>query len=123
MFEVSVNGKAEKADVSFYTAWLYENEFHADLISDFYGVQDLTPIASDGEEGLRVDFTKVNWNAAMRVLWAALKTASQSTPPYPEWMKATRGVDTYTLRAQLDEAIADCFFRPGAAGEEAGEEG
>jgi hypothetical protein len=115
MFEVSVNGKTEKADVSFYTAWLYENEFHADLISDFYGVQDMSPIASSDGDSYKVDFTKVNWMAATRVLWAALKTASQSTPPYPEWMKSTRGVDTYTLRQQLDEAIADCFFRPGTA--------
>ena len=118
MFEVSIDGKAVKADVSFYTAWLYENEFHADLISDFYGVQDMTPIASEGDGGFKVDFTKVNWTAAMRVLWAAVKTADQSAPSYAAWMKATRGVDTYTLRQQLDEAIADCFFRPEAQGEE-----
>lgn len=119
MFEVSVNGKVEKADVSFYTAWLYENEFHADLISDFYGVQDMTPIASEEDGGFRVDFTKVNWMAATRVLWAALKTVKQSTPSYTDWMKKARGVESYTLRQQLDEAIADCFFRAGAAEEEA----
>ena len=121
MFEVSVNGKMVKADVSFYTAWIYENEFHADLISDFYGVQDMSPIATEGEGGYKVDFTKVNWMAATRVLWAAIKTVSASAPSYGAWMKKTRGIDSYTLRQQLDEAIADCFFRPEAGGEEAEE--
>lgn len=119
MFEVSIDGKQVNADVTFFTAWLYENEFNANLISDFYGVQDMQPVASGEGDEFRVDFTKVNWNAAIRVLWAALKTADQSTPPYMSWVKQASGVDSYTLRQQLDEAIADCFFRPGASEEEA----
>lgn len=118
MFEVSIDGKTVKAEVTFYTAWLYENEFSKDLISDFYGVQDMSPVMSmDGDE-FKVDFTKVNWIAATRVLWAAVKTVSQATPPYAEWMKKTQGVDTWTVRQKLDEAITECFFRTEAAGEE-----
>lgn len=122
MFKVSIDGKQVKADVTFYTAWLYEAEFGKDMISDFYGVQDSNPIFSmDGEDVVRIDFTKVSWLAATRVLWAAVKTASKSTPGYEQWMKGTKGVDTWTLRQQLDEAISDCFFRTQAAGEEAEE--
>lgn len=119
MFEVSINGKKVKAEVSFYTAWLYENEFGKDLISDFYGVQDFTPIVDvEGGDMVKVDFTKVNWLAATRALWAAMKTASDKTAPYREWMKKTSGVDTWELRRQLDEAITECFFRSEPAEEE-----
>lgn len=122
MFEVSIDGKKVKANVSFYTAWLYENEFGKDLISDFYGIQDFTPVIDvEGEDVVKVDFTKVSWLAATRVLWAAVKTANEKTPAYREWMKKTEGVDTWTLRMQLDEAISECFFRAEAAGEEASE--
>ena len=121
MFEVSIDGKQVKAEVTFYTAWLYEAEFGKDLISDFYGVQDLTPIVSADNDEFKVDFTKVNWLAATRVLWAAIKTAKASTPAYQEWMRKTQGVDTWTVRQKLDEAITECFFRAEAAGEEVSE--
>lgn len=120
MFKVEIDGKQVKADVTFYTAWIYEAEFGKDLISDFYGVQDTSPIFSmEGDDVVKVDFTKVSWLAATRVLWAAIKTATKSTPAYEQWMKGTKGVDTWTLRQQLDEAISDCFFRSEAAAEEA----
>lgn len=121
MFEVSIDGKPVKAEVTFYTAWLYEAEFCKDLISDFYGVQDLNPVISMDDEEFSIDFTKVNWLAATRVLWAAVKTAKPSTPAYAEWMKKTQGVDTWTVRQQLDEAITECFFRTEAAAEETAE--
>ena len=34
MFEVSINGKKKMAEVSFYTAQLYESEFRKDIIQD-----------------------------------------------------------------------------------------
>lgn len=119
MFEVSIDGKQVKAEVTFYTAWLYEAEFGKDLISDFYGVQDFTPVV-DVDDGsvIKVDFTKVSWMAATRVLWAAVKTAKPNTPAYQEWMRKTQGVDTWVVRQKLDEAITECFFRADAAGEE-----
>ena len=123
MFKVSIDGKPVKAEVTFYTAWLYEAEFSKDLISDFYGVQDLNPIVSmDGENMVKVDFTKVSWLAATRVLWAAIKTANKNAPAYQEWMKRTQGVDIWSLREQLDAAITECFFRSEAAEEDAEEQ-
>ena len=121
MFEVSIDGKTVKAEVTFYTAWLYENEFRKDLISDFYGVQDLSPVVSLDDDEFKVDFTKVNWLAATRALWAAVKTADESIPGYNAWMKKTQGVDTWTVRQRLDEAISECFFRSEAAREETSE--
>lgn len=119
MFEVTINGKTVKAEMSFYTAWLYESEFQKDMISDFYGVQELDPMAGAEDGTFKVDFTKANWNAAIRVLWAAIKTADETVPPFHQWMRRTSGIDTWTLRQQIDEAIADCFFRAEIAGEEA----
>lgn len=119
MFQVKIDGKMVDAHVSFYTAQLYESEFCKDLISDFYGVQDGSPIVSMGDgNAVKVDFTKVGWLAAARALWAAVKTADESTPSYSEWMRKTEGVDTWEIRAQLDAAITDCFFRTEAAAEE-----
>ena len=123
MFKVSIDGKQVKAEVTFYTAWLYEAEFGKDLISDFYGVQDFNPIVSvEGEDVVKVDFTKVSWLAATRVLWAAVKTANKNTPAYQEWMKRTQGVNTWEVREQLDAAITECFFRSEAAEEDAEEQ-
>lgn len=121
MFEVSIDGKTVSGEVTFYTAWLYENEFRKDLISDFYGVQDLSPVVSMDDDEFKVDFTKVNWLAATRVLWAAVKTADDSTPSYNAWMRKTQGVDTWVVRQKLDEAISECFFRSEAAPEETSE--
>lgn len=121
MFEISIDGKMVKAEVTFYTAWLYEAEFGKDLISDFYGVQDLSPVVSANDDEFKVDFTKVNWLAATRVLWAAIKTAKTNTPAYQEWMRKTQGIDTWTVRQKLDEAITECFFRTETAREEVSE--
>lgn len=120
MFQVKIDGKEVDAKVTFYTAQLYESEFCKDLISDFYGVQDMSPIISVQEDSVvKVDFTKISWLAATRALWAAIKTADEKTPGYSTWMKSTEGVDTWRVREQLDAAITDCFFRTEAAGEEA----
>lgn len=119
MFEIEVGGEAVEADVTFYTGLLYEQEFGGDLVSDFYGVQDGKPMVSGEGELVRVDFTKVSWNAAVKALWAAVKTADDSAPGYRAWARRLGGVDAMEARRLLDEAISDCFFRPGAAGEEA----
>jgi len=120
MFEVSINGENKKAEVSFYTAQLYEAEFRKDIIQDLFGQQSLmTPIQMDGEEVVSIDFTKVNWLSVAKVLWAALKTADDSTPNYTAWMKTTKGLNMWLVQEQLANEVADCFFRAEPAREEA----
>jgi len=119
MFEITIDGKQVKGEVSFYTAYLYEAEFGGDLIKDLFGTQDLEPeIETAGGAVVRIDFTKTNWNAVGKVLWAAVKTANEATPSYSAWMKRTKGLNMWLVGMLLSEEVADCFFRTEAAGEE-----
>ena len=122
MFEVSINGKKVKAEVSFYTATLYEAEFRKDLLKDFFG--DVLKIGEqievdDDMNVVNIDFEKINWMAANRVLWAARRTADESAPNYNEWSKKTKGVNLWSARDTLAAEVADCFFRADIAEEEA----
>lgn len=121
MFEVEIDGKNYKASVTFYTAQLYESEFKSDMLKDFLGVQVFDAPKSDESSVLRIDFTKTNWLAAAKVLWAALKTADDRTPGYTQWMKNTSGANMWLVQEQLGLEVADCFFRAGASGEDSEE--
>ena len=118
MFDLEIGGKKVKAKVTFYTAQLYEAEFRSDLISDFFGVQEDQSII-EVEDGAiaKIDFTKTNWLATAKVLWAAVKTAKESTPGYAQWMKNTSGLNLWLVREQLASEVSDCFFRSGSAEE------
>ena len=116
MFEFEVNGEKKQAEVSFYTAQLYEAEFQSDLIKDLFGQQDTTPqFELDGDAVVMIDFTKVNWTAAAKALWAACKTADDATPSYSAWMKATKGMNFWLVYELLSAEVADCFFRAEAS--------
>ena len=122
MFEIEIGGETYKAEVSFYTAQLYEAEFQADLIKDFFGIQfNEGPVKSDdGENIAAIDFTKINWFAATKAMWAALKTADESAPGFQTWLRRTSGANLWLVREQIAVEIADCFFRAEIAGEEVG---
>lgn len=126
MFAVEIDGKSYDAEITFYTAQLYEAEFRADIIKDLYGTQDAAsaPIAfdSEGNAVVRVDFTKVDWMALTRILWAAIKTADDSAPGYAAWMRTAKGVNLWDFRDQVDAEMADCFFRSEPPREEGAEE-
>lgn len=126
MFEVEINGRKKKAEISFKTAFIYEAEFGKDIIQDFFGVvSDANNSAlgfetvkdDSGEEHeviARIDFTKIDWLATIRVLWAAIKTADQNTKPFEVWSSKIDGVDMMGVRIAVAEAMNDCFFRPEA---------
>jgi hypothetical protein len=121
MFEFEIDGVPTKADVTFHTAWLYEAEFGSSIVSDLFGRRSLS--ADEGSEDLSIDFTKTDWNALNRALWAAVKTADKTVPGYEEWTRRTRGVNLWLVGMVLSAEVADCFFRPSSAGEESEEEG
>lgn len=119
MFEIEINGKQVKAEVSFYTAYLYEAEFQRDLIKDFLGVQNNeATVEFDGDAVVKIDFTRIDWNASQRALWAAIKTANDKTPGFEKWMKQAKGVNMWLAREFLASEVSDCFFRAEIAGEE-----
>lgn len=113
MFSIEIDGKEVQAKVSFYTAQLYESEFPgSDMLKDLFGVQTFEETVSmDGDFVAKIDFTKVNWLATAKVLWAAVKTADESTPGYTAWMKGTSGVNMWLVSEILSAEVADCFFR------------
>lgn len=120
MFEVEINGKKHKADVTFYTAYVYEAEFGSKLVQDYMQGADYDEAEVDGEKVAVVKFETIDWMTVMRVLWAAMKTAKDSTPPFEEWMRKAGGADLWDIRSYLDSAITECFFRSlggGAEGE------
>ena len=123
MFDVTIGDKTYKAEVSFYTAVLYESEFQSDIIADLFGVQGRSknPFSIDGDE-VEVDFTKVGWLSVAKATWAAIKTENAATPSYTSWMKKARGVNFWDLREALIEDASECFFRPETAEAEEPEE-
>lgn len=120
MFQVEINGEQFDAEVTFYTAWLYEAEFKSDMIKDLFGTQELVETVTTDKSGAvaRIDFTHTNWDALMRVLWASLKTANPSTKSFKSWVQSTQGVNMWLLSEVISVEVADCFFRAGAAGAE-----
>lgn len=131
MFQVEIDGKTYDAEVTFYTAHLYEMEFKTDLIQDLFGIQTADPsvgfdVEGEGEDAqlkiARIDFTKVSWTAVAKVLWAAIKTADENTPSYTQWMKSTSGANLWLVQEQIGEEVADCFFRAGTPEEDVEEE-
>jgi len=121
MFEISIDGKKTKVEVTFYTAHLYEAEFRKDMLQDFFGdvLKTEEQIQVDEDQNIvNIDFQKINWLAANRVLWAAIKTADESAPNYFEWSKKTRGTNMWEARDSLAAEVADCFFRADVAEEE-----
>ena len=119
MFSVDLNGETLKAEVSFYTSLLYEQEFSSDMLEDFLGVQTFDETVKVGPDGIvKVDFTKSNWTVIMKGIWAALKTANPDTPGFAKWMRSAKGANLWDLKDVIGDEVADCFFRAGAAGEE-----
>lgn len=126
MFDVEIGGSKVSAEVTFLTAQIYEAEFRSDMIKDYFGKEDIVVsddaassdaamASGNGESVIRVDFTKTNWTAAMKVLWAAIKTANPATPGYGPWARKVVGVNMWEVNNLLTYDVIDCFFRPGAA--------
>lgn len=122
MFDVKIGDETRKAEVTFYTAALYESEFQSDIVADLFGVQgkESNPFSlAKGGAVVSIDFSKVGWQAVQKATWAALKTADPALPSYATWIKKARGVNFWELREALMEDASDCFFRTEAADEEA----
>lgn len=113
----------EEAVLSVHTLMLYEQEFNgADMIQDYYGLS----IARKQEYGDDVetvlDFRNVNWTALVRVLWAALKTADDSLPPFAEWEAGLPDIDLFAVNRELGPEVMRRFFRSLAPGRGDGDE-
>ena len=112
MFEVEINGAKHKAEISFYTAWLYESEFQSKLIQDYMKGQDFDEVTNEGGMAVAVvKFDSIDWVTVTKILWAAIKTAEESTPPFEKWLRESGNANLWDARNEIDSAITDCFFR------------
>ncbi len=107
---------------------VYEQEFGSDLIKDLFGKaevrrSDLEP-QGEGEgpaEGspddvvLSFDYGSVNWTASVKALWAFLKAADGTVPPFREWAAGTGDLDMFSVAPQVIAEARRGFFRTGAA--------
>ena len=116
MFEFEANGQKVTAEVSFYTAQLYESEFMSDVIQDLFGSvsEDDTEFVYKDGALVGIDFTKVKWLSVAKALWAAVKTADPTAPGYTAWMREMGGVNMWEIRDTLLGEFGNCFFRPEA---------
>lgn len=106
-------GQGEKElNVSMFTLVVYEQEFHRDLIKDVFGVVEINNTKTDK---IALDYRTVEWTALTRALWAALKAADSSIPPYGEWAKDAGDIDLWALAGDFTQELNLRLFRPAAA--------
>ena len=128
------------------TCMIYEQEFvndkneriTGDLIADTIGKvtlssSDILHVTDDGTYITTViDYTKVNWNAIFRALWAMLKTAQENSdskdaiPGFTTWQSqlVSYEPDMKELAHVVQQELMRGLFRSGAAasGKTSGEE-
>lgn len=93
------------------TLAIYEQEFDGrDMIQDVFGKIEV----SEEEDGIVLDFTRTNWTALARALWACERTADRTVPSFAEWSKGAEGLNLLTVNRDLGEVIRKGFFRASA---------
>ena len=79
---------------------LYEQEFAGrSMVSDLLGV--------DGEWSVESG----RWEALTRALWACMRAADESVPPFGTWARGAEGLDLWVLHDQLIPVVIDGLFR------------
>ena len=143
MPRIDIMGEDVEFVCTTYTTTIYEQEFvndpfpkvTGDLIADVYGMQkiraeEILQMDENGDVVIYRDYTKDNWQAVRRALWAMVKTAmlirkkhGEEVGPIPSWRKW----DEATMEWQVDfREVSDAvcnegmrgLFRAGAAAPE-----
>jgi len=96
---------------STYTLVIYEQEFDgADMIKDVFGRIEITRDEKTDDVIAVFDYTKTNWTALLKALWASLKAADDSIEPFVEWAKNTGSINLSDVSVQLiPEIRRNCF--------------
>lgn len=122
MFTIAIGEGEATAEVTFYTAQLYETEFGTDMLADIFGEMKMTDedaVRSDESGALvSVDFTRVRWLVQLRALWAAVKTHDPRTPGFKKWASEHKGINMWSAIGSMNGEVNDCFFRAAATAEE-----
>lgn len=108
--------------VSVLTLTLYEQEFQSDLIQDLFGRVSVEDTDASENEIILLDFSRTNWTAVTRCLWACLKTADPSLPSFKSWASSLGKVNLFDLKEELIPVVMENLFCAGASFSENEEE-
>lgn len=109
--KVKIGDEELEAIASAKTLMVYEQEFGSDLIQDLFG-RAVIRKPEEGEDVLMVfDYTATNWTAALKALWACLRTASDSVPPFKEWIADLPDVNLMEVTGALYPEVQRRLFR------------
>ena len=116
-------GYGEKEIIaSVLTLTLYEQEFKSDMLQDLFGRVTLDDTEMGENEIIALDFTRTNWTAVTRCLWACLKTADPALPSFETWASSLDKVNLFNLKEELIPVVMENLFCAGAAFSENEEE-
>lgn len=87
------------------TCVIYEQEFGTDMIQDFFNRIDIKREQEDEDIIVSLDFTQTPWTAYMKVIWAGMKAADDSTPPFMVWAKETTELELLETKEELVAAV------------------
>lgn len=107
-------GRELEIKLSFYTLYLYEQEFGSDMIKDTIGIIRVEKEKKDSGV-VELNFKNTNWTALTKALWAACKCADDSIPSFVEWSKGLEGVNMYALSETFATLIFQELFRTGVS--------
>lgn len=131
MSEIDYDGTGKHQTLC--TAWtlvVYEQEFHADMIKDVFGVIDAKKtriVFDDNDELAQIDYTNTNWVKNLMALWAMLKTHSDieyatgnlapndRVPSYIEWIHNVGQVNMDEVSGFVIDEMNKGLFRDAAA--------
>lgn len=125
-------GDGEKqAEVSIMTCLVYEHEFKADLIADVMGsVKFTSSTITDASGAVEMpvqkvdddfvfDYHSISWLTSVKALWACLKTADASIPPFTAWAATLPpSIDMWEIVTFIRREVETRLFRHGASDSE-----
>lgn len=131
MAPIDYDGSGERqAECTAWTLVLYEQEFHADMIADVFGVIDArkrrVTLSDDGSVAT-IDYTNESWLKNVKALWALLRTHSDIAyaagdlapndriPGFMEWVRGVGKVNVDDISAFVVDQMNAGFFRDAAA--------
>ena len=92
--------------VNIHTAVIYEQQFESDMVGDVIGKVEL----GESSDELRLDFTKTNWTATMRAIWAGASEADPTFPPFEVFERNHKDLNLMLCSSLLQDEIVTRFF-------------
>ena len=125
-YDYDGSGVERELDATAYTLMVYEQEFKSGLIEDVFG---RISIPEDTDGMVVADYTRDNWIAYTRALWAMLRSASdrlalegkphEDVPNFRTWSMYATNLNLAKVSYDLVMGeIQRKFFRSGTAASE-----